>query len=66
MVSLSTTIIGTYSLVSYLTHPLISPSEKSYPYGANATGQITYHPSGHMSAIVIRPGQALFDDGAGK
>lgn len=67
MLPLSTTIIGTYSLISsgYFYHPLTDPSQKTYPHGTNVTGQITYHPSGHMSAVLIRPGQAPFPDGAG-
>ncbi|KAH7394885.1 Lipocalin-like domain-containing protein [Phaeosphaeria sp. MPI-PUGE-AT-0046c] len=65
MAPLSTTIIGTYSLISYFYHPVADYSQKTYPHGANATGQITYHPSGYMSALLIRPGQAPFSDGAG-
>jgi hypothetical protein len=63
--ALHSRIIGTYFLISYSYYPTTSPSQKSYPLGPHATGTIMYHPSGHMSAVLVRPGQPAFSDGGG-
>jgi hypothetical protein len=63
--TLHSRIIGTWSLLSYAYFPIASPTQKSYPIGPDATGTILYHPSGHMSAVLVRSGQPPFSDGGG-
>jgi hypothetical protein len=62
---LHSAIIGTWSVLSYAYYPTASPAQKSYPIGPDATGTMLYHPSGHMSAVLVRSGQAPFSDGGG-
>jgi hypothetical protein len=63
--TLHSRILGTWSLLSYAYFPQNSPSSKTYPLGPDAHGTILYHPSGHMSAVLVRPGQPPFSDGGG-
>jgi hypothetical protein len=62
---LASSLIGTWSLVSYHYHPIGSPDSKTYPLGPDARGFIVYSPDGYMSAQVVRPGQTPFSDGGG-
>jgi hypothetical protein len=58
-------ILGAWSLIHYYHHPISSPEDRTYPHGQDPTGMIMYTPTGHMSALVVRPGQPPFSDGAG-
>jgi hypothetical protein len=58
-------LLGAWELQNFYYHPIDDPSNKSYPQGPEARGTIMYTPDGYMSAQVVRPGQAHFDDGGG-
>jgi hypothetical protein len=63
--SLLPRLLGDWTLVSYLHHPIASPTDVTYPHGPNPRGTLMYTSTGHMSAQVVTPGQAPFSDGSG-
>jgi len=53
-------LLGSWRLVTWEEHS--AGDEVDYPLGPGAVGQLTYSPSGQVSAQLVRPGQSRFAD----
>jgi hypothetical protein len=53
--------VGTWKLIS--SELRLANGERTYPFGKNAVGTLTYHGHGHMSVHVMRPGRPGFASG---
>ena len=57
----NTTLVGTWKLVSWETHS--SDGERTYPFGRDALGYITYTPDGFMAVSIMRAQRPNFPGG---
>lgn len=58
-------ILGTWHLITWHAELISDPTNRIYPLGPEAKGRMVYNHDGYMSAQVMRPGQAAFDEGSG-